>query len=236
MLEFKLYKIMATIFTPEFSITNTYNLVSTFQTLSNNRFDGELISMPVPPDAPSQIPRLNLKSKNGTWQLEVSLERTNLIFFKPVNLSVPMPSLFEFSEIAGNIFRAYKGKTKIVIQRLALITERYAVIKENTPSQFLATKFCKNEYMKQPFNRTSAFEIHSLKKYEFNKFNLNSWIRLKTNNLANEQRTPVLTMTNDINTYASNEDPGVKFTQKDLTRFFSSIPEHLESIINLYFN
>ncbi|MFQ6120053.1 MAG: hypothetical protein ACE5KE_09225 [Methanosarcinales archaeon] len=79
MLEFKLIKLMGVIFTPDFSIGNKLSLANTFQDMSGGKFDGELFSVPIPQDAPPEIPRMVLNSQDGTWKLEVSLERTNLI-------------------------------------------------------------------------------------------------------------------------------------------------------------
>ncbi|MFQ6120052.1 MAG: hypothetical protein ACE5KE_09220 [Methanosarcinales archaeon] len=115
---------------------------------------------------------------------------------------------------------------------MAFVTERYSEIKDNIPSQFIANKFCKEKYLNKIFDRTDAFEIHSLKKYKYEGFNINSWVRLKSSNLADEIKTPILLVVNDINTYSESE---INFNEEDIVRFFKNIPNHLESILKLYF-
>jgi len=236
MLNFDVFRITASIFTPEFSIGNTSKLINLFQDLSENRFDGELVSLPIPADTSSQIPRIVIKSKEGTWQLEISLERTNISYIKSLVEAQATPNILDFGKEVSKIFGAYKSKTDISIQRLALITERYSKIEKDTPSQYIANRFCKTEFLKQPFNRTTAFEIHSLKKYIYKDFKINSWVRVKSAMLADDQKTPIINVLSDINTYAINEDPEIRFAQEDIARFFNNIPEHLDSIIKLYFS
>ncbi len=235
MLNFAIIKMVATIFTPDFSLGNKVSLINLFQKLSGEKFDGELLSVPIPQVAPAEIPRIVLNSANNTWKLEVSLARTSLIFFKPLVSEVTPPDLPTFGDFAGNFYKSYKKETDIKIQRLALITERYTEIENKAPSQFLANKFCKDEFLTGPFNRTSEFELHSLKKYEHEGFKTNSWVRLKSSKLANEERTPVMLVINDINTYSQAEDPNVNFGEDDLELFFVNMPNHLESILTLYF-
>jgi hypothetical protein len=86
----------------------------------------------------------------------------------------------------------------------------------------------------KPFDRTNGFEIHSLKKYEQEGFNVNSWVRLKSVNLKDSTQTPVLFAANDVNTLS--EDQSIEFNVEDIARFYDYFPQHVESIIKLYFN
>lgn len=232
MLGFKFIKLMGVIFTPEFAIGNKLLIADIFQDISGGKFDGELISMPIPQNAPSDIPRIILNSQDGTWKLEVSLERTNIIFFKPLNLSVPVPNINDFGEFVKDLFKSYKLKTQINVQRLAFITDRFCEIKDITPSQFIATRYCKEEYLQNIFNNPDAFELHTLKKYQYEGFNINSWVRVKSSNLADDAKTPILLLVNDINTFS---EPIVSYSESDIESFFKIIPAHLEDVIELYF-
>jgi len=234
MIEFSPIKFMAVIFTPDFAFGDKFSIINLFKELSGNKFDGELFSAPIPREAPPEIPRIILNSKLNDWRLEVSLERTNLIYSNSAFSPITDPEALGFGKVARELFRSYKKKSKIKIQRLAFITERVAKIKKKAPSQFIADTFCKEDYLKEPFNNTESFELHSLKKYEFKKFNLNSWVRLKAALLA-EKQTPVLLAVSDINTLSLPEAPDVNFQLKDIDRFFINIPNHLENILSLYF-
>jgi len=234
MLKFTPIKLMAAIFTPEFAFGDNLFLINLFNELSEGKFNGEFISVPIPQDAPAEIPRIILNSKDGLWKLEVSLMRTALIFLKPSLDLVTDNDAIEFNTFAKKVFYNYKKKTKIRVQRLAYVTERVTKISGNSPAQYIADKFCKDNYLKAPFNGTQSFELHSLKKYKFERFDLNSWVRLKSTNLLDKNRTPVLLVVNDINTLALQEAPDNTFSLKDIQRFYNKIPDHLDSILKLY--
>jgi len=237
MLEFEMVKLMASVFTPDFSIGNKLLLINQFQELSGQKFDGEFSSGQIPQEAPAEIPRIILKSKDNCWIMEISLQRTNLVFLKPLASPLKAPNIEEFGNFATKIFANYKSQTKIKIQRLSLVTDRYFKIEKTSPSHFLATKFCKDMYLEkdQPFDRPNGFEIHSLKKYEREGFKVNSWIRLKSANLLDSAKTPILGAVNDINTLSMDEEPNTDFDDEDIDRFYKYFPQHLESIIDLYF-
>lgn len=236
MLDFEMIKMMASVFTPDFSIGNKLLLMNQFQEISGQKFDGEFFSGQIPQEAPAEIPRIILNSQNNCWKLEISLQRTNLVFLKPLTEPVKAPSLKEFGSYASGIFSKYKSQTNIRIQRLALVTERFHKIEHSSPSQFLAAKFCNDIFLEKdkPFDRTNGFEIHSLKKYEREGFNVNSWVRLKSVNLKDSTQTPVLFAANDVNTLS--EDQSIEFNVEDIARFYDYFPQHVESIIKLYFN
>lgn len=234
MIEFSPVKFLAVIFTPDFSIGDSFHLINLFKKISGNKFDGELFSTPIPQDAPAEIPRFILNSQLDSWKLEVTLERTNLIFQNPAFSSITDPDALNFGNFARELFREYKKASKIRIQRLALIIDRVAKIEDETVPQFIANTYCKDNYLEKPFNNTSAFELHSLKKYEFKKFDLNSWVRIKSAQLA-ETHDSVLLMINDINTFAYLEAPDENFRLTDIDRFFKNIPNHIEEILSLYF-
>lgn len=235
-MDFNIIRMMASIFTPDLLIGNTASLINFFQNNTEDRFDGELTSLPLPKDAPLEIPRLIMNSNDGAWKLEVSGERTNIIFNKPLNLSIEEPSLDVFSSYALNIFKSYQTIKDLRVQRLALNTERIFNTEGKEPSQFIADKFCRDEYLTKPFNKTKGFEIHSLKKYQHQDFDLNSWVRVKSANLQNDSKTPVVLVKNDLNTYSFLESPNTSFNIDDLERFFSAMPDHLEDIVGLYFD
>jgi len=247
-MDFIFGKLQASIFTPDFSVGNRPKLIKLFQEISDNKFDGDIFSGPIPQEAPAEIPRISLKSNDGFWQLQVSLRRTDLLFIKPANITggPTTPSLKEFSVYANRLFSDYNEKRPdIRIQRLALITERYAKASDVTPAQFLSQKFCKKEFMedKAPFNNVKGFEIHSLKRYDKKGFTVNSWVRLRGTDLLDfsinpnsPQKTPIILLSNDVNTLSDFDDPDKDFDKEDVNNFFSFFPDHIKSIVDLYFN
>jgi hypothetical protein len=56
MLNFTPIKLMAAIFTPEFAFGDNLFLINLFNDLSERKFNGEFISVPIPQDAPAELP------------------------------------------------------------------------------------------------------------------------------------------------------------------------------------
>jgi len=195
-------KIMGSIFTPDLSINDSFGLLNLFRNLSGKRFDGELFSTPIPQDAPAEIPRMILKSRDKAWKLEISLERTNIVFQQVPNFSISPPETQDFVSFASDVFKAYKNETRVRVGRLALVTERYLEMPGESPPQFIADKYCKQQYLKAPFNNPSAFELHSLKNYKWQGFQINSWVRLRSTTLSDPVNAPILLVMNDLNTLA----------------------------------
>lgn len=233
--QLKMLKIMGSIFTPEFSFSDSLGLLNLFQELSGKRFDGELFSTPIPQDAPAEIPRMILNSGDKAWKLEISLERTNIVFQQLADLSISPPEPQYFVNFVTDVFKSYKNKTNIRVQRLALVTEKYLEMPEKSPPQFIAATYCKGQYLKRPFNNPSAFELHSLKTYEWKGFQINSWVRLRSTILSDPAQTPTLLVLNDLNTLGKEFAASVSFKEQDIERFFKNAPDHLNEILSLYF-
>jgi len=226
---------MGSIFTPDFSFSDSLGLLNLFQELSGKRFDGELFSTPIPQDAPAEIPRMIIYSRDKAWKLEISLERTNIVFQQLSDFSISPPETQDFANFVSDVFKPYKNKTTIRIQRLALVTERCLEMPGESPPQYIASTYCKEQYLKAPFNNPSSFELHSLKTYEWKGFQINSWVRLRSTKLSDPAQTSILLVINDLNTLGKDLAATVSFEEQDIDRFFKNAPNHLNEILGLYF-
>lgn len=101
-------------------------------------------------------------------------------------------------------------------------------------------RFCKDEQTAKgkPFYNAKRFEIHSFKKYDWESFNLNSWVRLKCVPIKKEDGdiVPAVLVVNDLNTYSLDEAPEAAFSGTEIQSLYNNIPEHLNSILQLYFD
>ena len=158
-----------------------------------------------------------------------------MIYLKPNLEPLVDKEALNFGRFAKRIFSSYKEEFDFRIQRLAYVTEHASRVADKLPSQFIADRYCKEEFLKEPFNRTEAFELHSLKKYKFKDFDINSWVRLKSAKLIDPDNTPVLLVENDINTLSIVEDKDANFNSNNISVFYSEIPDHQEKILKLYF-
>ncbi|MBW2623589.1 MAG: hypothetical protein JRD68_11845, partial [Deltaproteobacteria bacterium] len=165
-MDFYVTKYLGSAFTPELNIGNVIGFLNLFQDKSGNLFDGQITSLPISQGAPVEIPRLIIESESQEWKLQLSLQRIDVFFYRKTHWSSgdEIVSPNEFIKFCIKIFSSFKSFTNTRLQRLAYVTERVGEIQDGSPSQYIANRFCKEEYLESPFNNTKSFEIHSLKK------------------------------------------------------------------------
>ena len=237
MLEFTVVKVLAAIFTPDFNMSNSLKIANTAFNLLGDRLDGEPTILPIPQDAPADIPRITLRSSDGLLSLTVAPSRTNLVFNIPLDSVIDIIDYPLYYSDLSKFFVEFSTKLDLKVQRLGYVTDRL-ILRDDALSLILE-EFCnKDKIIKgKPFYNPKRFEIHSFKKYNWEDFQLNSWVRLKylpIKSKDNEIRQALLVQ-NDLNTLSNEEDPGAEFKAQDIEKYFDNIPNHLEQILKLYF-
>lgn len=237
MTEFRVIKFQGSIFTPDLVISNYLKFMNTVGELQGEVLQGNPTALPIPQDAPAEIPRFQFVSRDGKWMLTISLVRTDLIFFDPSDPSSAGQTGIDaetFSKKCINFFGNYKDKLDLRVQRLAFVTER--ISPDDNASNFIIEKFCRADMVREgkPFNNVSRFEIHSLKKYDWGDYRLNSWVRFKAVDLKTDKTIPCLFLQNDLNTLSVDEDPSQDFPREAIDKFFLGINEQLKDILRKY--
>lgn len=232
--EFRVIKFQGSIFTPDLVISNSLKFMNTVGELQGEVLQGNPTALPIPQDAPAEIPRFQFVSQDGKWILTISLVRTDLIFFDPSTSGQVGIDVETFTKKCSNFFSNYKEKLDLRVQRLAFVTER--IFPDDHASNFIIGKFCRDDLAREgkPFNNVSQFELHSLKKYDWRKYRLNSWIRIKSVELKTDKTVPCLFLQNDLNTLSIDEDPSQDFPREAIDKFFLGINKHLKDILIKY--
>jgi hypothetical protein len=238
MLDFTIYKFLAAVFTPEFTISSSLKIANCVVDLLGKYVGEEPTILPIPKGAPPELPRIVFSSPDKKWSLNLSPERTNLFFNISPTLTKEEINTDEFSLIASEFFANYQKALDLQVQRTAFVTERSTI--RDDALTFILDKYCNKEQTTkgQPFFNAKRFEIHSLKKYEWEGFNLNSWVRMKFAPIKNEggEAVPAILVINDLNTLPFDEAPEVAFSASEINTFYEKIPQHLGKILKLYFD
>ncbi len=192
-------------------------------------FNGDTVSIPVPSDAPKEIPSIILYSEDKKMKLEVAENRVNFFKYQRDDSEIVDPQ--KMIKLFLEILKVYKTVTQAVIGRLAVVTVKFMKIKE--PALELAKHFCREEWIEEPFNRPENFEIHSHKKYSLCAFSVNSWVRCKTGRLT-QDKEPIVLVTQDINTLVEELDKK-DFKVEDVKKFLDMFIKEQEKIIYKYF-
>lgn len=228
----------ASLFTPELNIGRTSTFIDLFRAAAGEILDGDVLSLPVPQDAPPSIPRVVLKSASNEWTAQVSLERTDIFFHRQGNLEVQIPKSDKFVEVAIRIFESFLNGIGTRIQRLSYVSEMVIDVGDVIPAKWIAERYCKDEYTTTSFKKAKLFEIHSLKKYPCDPLggeNVNSWVRIKPFE-SNRYKNNLVHVINDFNTYSMEEKPNNSFNLNNIISFFEHAPHEIWSIHNLYFD
>lgn len=199
--------------------------------------DGDPITVPVPQDAPPEVPRVLLGSKDQSLRMEMSLVRVDVRWRRQaVGHEMPLDEFITFAQRALGFFhRAVSGRPG----RLALVTHRLQL--HDVPGRALASHFCRPELLsdepnrKGPLNRPEKFELHAYKRFQLGEFTVNSWVRCKTGELATEdRRRPIILVEQDLNTL-SEALTETEFSDDDIRNFHHRCATESEMILRLYF-
>ncbi len=189
-------------------------------------YDGEPLSLPLPPDVPGEIPAVVLSSKDKTLSLQVARERLNLFWHQQAGAQADLAEIYAgFAERMAWIFKkngASPGRLAALVTRLAAIPQ---------PGRLLAEKFCRDEWLRGPLNRPEGFELHAHKVFSLlPNLRVNSWIRIKT---AGQPYQNVL-VEQDMNTLAEEREQR-RFDKSEMASMFERAADELNKIVDLYF-
>ncbi len=234
MQRFRITRLQASIFTPDLNITSSLKFLNFIDESLGSVLDGNPSSLPIPQDAPADIPRIQASSADDKWKLNLSLARTDLFYVNPFIHEAEILEEKDFSKIVADFFSEFQEHFDLRVQRLAFVTDRASEI--NNPSRYIVDNFCKEELKQEgrPFDNVGQFEIHTLKKYQWLNYKINSWVRIRSTGLKAETIIPIVLFTNDLNTLSSDEDSDKQFDSPEIKKFFANIPKHLNEILTKY--
>jgi hypothetical protein len=229
---FELASCHASVFTPDggFSVPR---ILKQFYPSQEALFDGNPTVLPVPGDAPIEIPRLILESASHEWKAQLSPVRTDVIWSRTKTTRTQV-ALREFFQRAGDVLLEYVGILGSRVARIAGVTTRFC--EHQAPGLFLARHFCKERWDTSPLNRPENFELHAHKRFSLaNEFQVNSWARSKTGLMAEDaSQKPIVLFEQDINTLAE-ETAERDFQKEEIKRFYAAVAKEAEIILELYY-
>lgn len=224
--------IQATLFTPGLNFVTAKILTSLLDS-GSGLLDGDPTILPLPEDAPGDIPRIILKNKDNSLRLEAMPIRIN--FYRVKAKEDDRIIVDEFIGLAANFLKEILDKTGAKCGRMATIINRFCL--KNGPGLEIAEHFCKEPFIKAPFDQPSAFELHAHKKYTFRSFDINSWVRVKSGKAMPEQGVsrPIVLVEQDINTLAELMDSRL-YNKREISTFFRHVIKEFDKILKLYFS
>lgn len=173
--------------------------------------DGDPTVLPVPNDAPLEIPRIILTSKNKAFSCNISPERIDFVInqLKVTELNI---------DLEEEILKKSDILSKLIHKSLNWSVHRVALISQfKYKPEAGALSFMKNLLSEQFGADSAELEIHRLKHIKVGTFKSNQWVRFLSQNSGTPNE--FIHILSDINTLKTEK---YSFTEESSKLFFNS--------------
>lgn len=187
----------AAIFCSELLISNKEEFIYHVVQETNDFLKGEPTILPIPDDAPPEIPRIILKSKTYPYSCNFCKNRFDFFYKEQRKPDKTLEQVFpDFQKILDRLTAYVKTSLNIKVMRLGFISNFVIGLKES------GNKYLLREYLHPNiFLNPYEIQINVLHKFELGFFKVNRWIKLKPlrmkNNVKDDRR---ILIEIDINT------------------------------------
>jgi hypothetical protein len=226
----KIISAQLVIYSPGIVITNKLKVANAINDNLSYLFDSDPIILPLPEDAPPEIPRIQMFSKDKRYSLSIASNRIDFIFqYKEEDeKSFPIPGFFgKFL----TIFQYFSENLHTQFTRSAMVTNWIIELENISASEFLLNKYIQD---KTPIVKPCELELHYLTKGLAAEFEINKWVRIKSaRKMSEPEKNNLVVFLIDINTVAEKT---YEFDKDSLQRFLEqssriteeTIKEHLK--------
>ena len=219
---------MNSVFYASLNLQNKLELASILHNETKIVFDGEPIILPVPDDAPSEIPRIILTSKDNEHKCHISKERVEFIYSNEANPDREVSELREqFLVTLGDIAKVVKSSWKAEVYRLGFVINSVSHYK--APVEIIKTKFIREGVLNHP----RRLEVFVLDRMTWDNLKINRGYRVYTiiKSEGKEERK-LLSVNFDINTIPEEK---YSFDTESIVAFYDKAILHIgESLKSLF--
>lgn len=193
-------KIQTAIFIKNFQIQNEYeksNLLLELRGKVGGIFNGQPILIPVPNDAPPEIPRIVLNSADNLYSCNIALNRSDIFFNVSNCIKNDIDTLFEKQKNNSlSIFDYLKEKNAVIIRIGFVVDTDY---QNSEGVEFLKNKFSKGEKFDNP--KELSFRYNKETKIGNTTIAMNNLMTI-----SGKKGSNIIQVQLDINTLAENTD------------------------------
>ncbi len=197
-----------------------------------SRYDGDLQAIPFPADAPPDLPRLVLQSKDTKWKLQAAVSRLDSFWNLLPNETTHGNDGRDIANQCTEALTSYMHASNVVATRAAVVLQRFCPIDQ--PAQVLIDRFCTNEAKEGPLRNSQTFELHNHKRYHLKSLNveINSWVRCRTATIT-ESEAPAIMVEQDMNT--TQEQGAIHFDADRVAAFVQDALTEANAVLSIYF-
>lgn len=229
-METKIRKIQTAIFTRNFQIANDYEraqLLLDLKSATCDTFNGDPVLIPIPNDAPLDIPRIILNSSDKAYACNIALNRTDIFYNVSDDSEINLDVLLQAQKDNSlKLFSFLKSKDAI-INRVGFVVNVDFVVEESDKNSF--------DYLKEHFLKDDKLEDPKELLLRYNK--LSNSPKFEMNNLVTIQskRSDVIAVQTDINTVAEIMSDS-NFLKDDFEEIINYSTDKSQNVINAFPN
>jgi len=217
------------LFSPGITLVDKLKMANAINDNLSGLFDGDPVILPIPEDAPSEFPRIQLKSKDEGYSLSIAKGRLDFIFRylkHEEKTSFPVPDLFEKFIV---VFRYFKENIHTQFTRCAIVTKWLIELRDSPGAEYLLLKYIRSEV---PISKPYELELHYLVKDSIAGFEVNKWTRIKSaRKISEPKQNKFIVFHIDINTLTEKM---YEFDKDSLQRFLSGSSKAIKETIQLH--
>lgn len=223
-LEFKVLNIQTALFIKSLDIrgVNKTKIPTEINETTDSLFDGETAILPLPPDAPPEIPRIILKSEDEIYTCNIAQNRVDFFFNEKEAVLKSLEDIIDvYLDHEKKINSYFKEQQNISINRIGFIVKLVAGLDKNA-NKYLRDAFIRNGLLEDPYELSFRY----LKRDKIDKLDVNVLINLSVLKLKDDfENDRNLLLQIDINTiperveeYNLSIDDKNKFIEEALKR------------------
>lgn len=233
--KFELTGVRLVVFTPNHGEFKPSTVLAAVLGKFGKRFDGTVQVLPLPPEIPPDLPRIQLASKDSAWSFSASPSQVVSSWNRKTGAQPTI--LAQMVKDCAAVIENHVAQIDTRVGRMGMVITRGCRV--DKPASVLIDRFCNNdvkgpESPDAPLRNSLNFEIHNHKRYSApTGCAVNSWVRCRTGDVGIEAQ-PGVTVEQDINTL-SEEMEKRSFTPEQIREFAGMVAGEADSILRTYF-
>lgn len=227
----KLRSFQVALFSNMMSFDSKIDYASKLIAASNGVFDGEPAILPIPNDAPPEIPRVVVRSKDEKYVCNTSVNRVDLFFNPKKEIEMDLGHIRnDYLSVLTKVINFLNETYRFKIFRIGIVANFIVELKES------ANVFLVSKYLKETSGISDTFDVqlHFLNKIELLKrYKANRWLRILTARKPNEiENDNFLAVTVDINTLP---DVSHDFDRELVSLVFSDVLKNMQELLDIHY-
>lgn len=209
-------RIQTALFLSTIDLTDRLTLATAMRAASHGILDGEPVMLPVPPNAPAEIPRLRLGQAGDGWGCQVSPQRVDFFFersLKQAHEEEPPDAVELHFKLTQNVWSQLEEQFRATANRIGLI------VRFGTRLSHATRLVCQSFLRTDSFDSSEKIEVHALRKIRMGTYDVNRWARLRAVGLESDDNAQgSLLLDIDINTLPTQQ---LDLLSEDIAQFLA---------------